>query len=44
MVEEKDDGPDWIHMMYRSLPNMRYQAWRGDPELALLFLIDDDEL
>ncbi|CAM0908302.1 unnamed protein product [Alopecurus aequalis] len=32
VVEEKDGGPAWIHMMDRSLPNFRYQAWRRDPE------------
>ncbi|KAL6650365.1 hypothetical protein ACP70R_009290 [Stipagrostis hirtigluma subsp. patula] len=32
LVEEKDGGPSWIHMMERTLPTMRYQAWRRDPE------------
>ncbi|GMP35377.1 hypothetical protein CsSME_00007836 [Camellia sinensis var. sinensis] len=32
LVEEKDDGPAWIHMMDRSTPTMSYQAWRRDPE------------
>lgn len=32
LVEEKDGGPPWIHMMERTLPTMRYQAWRRDPE------------
>ncbi|KQJ81559.1 uncharacterized protein LOC100841092 [Brachypodium distachyon] len=32
VVEEKDGGPAWIHMMERTLPTMRYQAWRRDPE------------
>lgn len=31
LVEEKDGGPSWIHMMDRTLPTMRYQAWRRDP-------------
>ncbi|KAF3434170.1 hypothetical protein FNV43_RR25273 [Rhamnella rubrinervis] len=31
-VEEKDGGPAWIQMMDRSLPSMRYRAWRRDPE------------
>ncbi|KAF8641581.1 hypothetical protein HU200_067771 [Digitaria exilis] len=31
LVEEKDGGPSWIHMMERNLPTMRYQAWRRDP-------------
>ncbi|CAL5028882.1 unnamed protein product [Urochloa decumbens] len=31
LVEEKDGGPSWIHMMERTLPTMRYQAWRRDP-------------
>ncbi|XVE64577.1 hypothetical protein DITRI_Ditri07aG0111600 [Diplodiscus trichospermus] len=30
LVEEKDGGPDWIHMMERSTPTMYYQAWRRD--------------
>ncbi|XP_044476782.1 uncharacterized protein LOC123204249 [Mangifera indica] len=32
LVEIKDGGPSWIHMMDRSTQNMRYQAWRRDPE------------
>ncbi|KAF2932599.1 hypothetical protein DAI22_04g009200 [Oryza sativa Japonica Group] len=32
LVEEKDGGPAWIHMMDKTLPTMRYQAWRRDPE------------
>ncbi|KAI5656288.1 hypothetical protein M9H77_25081 [Catharanthus roseus] len=32
LVEEKDGGPAWIHMMDRSTANMSYQAWRRDPE------------
>ncbi|KAB2608959.1 hypothetical protein D8674_012127 [Pyrus ussuriensis x Pyrus communis] len=32
LVEEKDGGPAWIHMMDRSTSTMRYQAWRRDPE------------
>lgn len=32
LVEERDDGPAWIHMMDRTLPNMRYRAWRRDPK------------
>ncbi|CAN6227363.1 unnamed protein product [Urochloa humidicola] len=31
LVEEKDGGPSWIHMMEHTLPTMRYQAWRRDP-------------
>ncbi|KAK3143163.1 hypothetical protein QOZ80_4BG0359250 [Eleusine coracana subsp. coracana] len=31
LVEEKDGGPSWIHMMDRTLPTFRYQAWRRDP-------------
>jgi len=31
LVDEKDGGPSWIHMMDRTLPTMRYQAWRRDP-------------
>lgn len=34
LVEEKDGGPAWIQMMDRSTPNMSYQAWRRDPEVA----------
>ncbi|RAL50945.1 hypothetical protein DM860_005301 [Cuscuta australis] len=30
LLEEKDGGPAWIHMMDRSTPNMSYQAWRRD--------------
>ncbi|KAI4307027.1 hypothetical protein L6164_030262 [Bauhinia variegata] len=32
LVEMKDGGPPWIHMMDRSTPNMSYQAWRRDPK------------
>ncbi|KAF9671057.1 hypothetical protein SADUNF_Sadunf12G0007200 [Salix dunnii] len=31
LVEVKDGGPTWIHMMDRPTPTMRYQAWRRDP-------------
>ncbi|XVE58181.1 hypothetical protein DITRI_Ditri04bG0149700 [Diplodiscus trichospermus] len=34
LVEEKDGGPAWIHMMDRSTPTMGYQAWRRDPEIG----------
>lgn len=36
LVEVKDGGPSWIHMMDRSTQAMRYQAWRRDPEVALI--------
>jgi hypothetical protein len=32
VVDEKDGGPAWIHMMDRTLPTFRYQAWRRDME------------
>ncbi|KAK2664423.1 hypothetical protein Ddye_002997 [Dipteronia dyeriana] len=32
LVEVKDGGPAWIHMMNRSTSTMSYQAWRRDPE------------
>ncbi|KAI5568528.1 hypothetical protein BDE02_12G019600 [Populus trichocarpa] len=32
LVEVKDGGSTWIHMMDRSTPTMRYQAWRRDPK------------
>ncbi|KAL8535654.1 hypothetical protein ACS0TY_011326 [Phlomoides rotata] len=32
LVEEKDGGPTWIHMMDKSATDMSYQAWRRDPE------------
>ncbi|CAH9089552.1 unnamed protein product [Cuscuta epithymum] len=35
LVEEKDGGPDWIHMMDRSTPNMSYQAWHRDLQNGL---------
>jgi len=39
LVEVKDGGSTWIHMMDRSTPTMRYQAWRRDPKVdfSLLF-------
>ncbi|XP_060203990.1 uncharacterized protein LOC132632165 [Lycium barbarum] len=32
LVERKDGGPPWKHMMDRSTPNMSYQAWQRDRE------------
>ncbi|GMJ10926.1 membrane related protein CP5 [Hibiscus trionum] len=32
LVEEKDGGPAWIHMMDCSTPTMYYQAWQRDLE------------
>ncbi|KVI04572.1 START-like domain-containing protein, partial [Cynara cardunculus var. scolymus] len=32
LVERKDGGPPWKHMMDRSTNRMRYQAWQRDPE------------
>ncbi|CAK9158241.1 unnamed protein product [Ilex paraguariensis] len=32
LVERKDGGPAWKHMMDRSTSNMSYQAWQRDPE------------
>ncbi|CAL9203849.1 unnamed protein product [Musa hybrid cultivar] len=32
LVEVTDGGPVWHKMMDKSLPNMRYLAWRRDPE------------
>lgn len=34
LVEVTDGGPEWHKMMDKSLPNMRYQAWRRDPEVG----------
>ena len=34
LVEMRDGGPGWIHMMDRSAPNMSYQAWRRDPKVG----------
>lgn len=39
LVEEKDEGPAWIQMMDRSLPTMRYRAWRRDSEVTLTFAL-----
>lgn len=33
LVERKDGGPPWKHMMDRSGHNMSYQAWQRDPEV-----------
>lgn len=33
LVERKDGGPPWKHMMDRSTPSMSYQAWQRDPEV-----------
>ncbi|CAN4085629.1 unnamed protein product [Withania somnifera] len=32
LVERKDGGPSWKHMMDRSTSNMSYQAWQRDLE------------
>lgn len=40
LVEEKDGGPAWSQMMDRSLPNMRYRAWRREPEVAFTSLLE----
>lgn len=32
LVERKDGGPSWKHMMDRSTQDMSYQAWQRDPE------------
>ncbi|KAL3524464.1 hypothetical protein ACH5RR_017298 [Cinchona calisaya] len=32
LVERKDGGPPWKHMMERSTSDMSYQAWQRDPE------------
>ncbi|XP_022762174.1 uncharacterized protein LOC111308116 [Durio zibethinus] len=34
LVEEKDGGPAWIHMMDRDTPTMGYQAWRRDLDIG----------
>jgi hypothetical protein len=34
LVDRKDGGPPWKHMMDRSAPGMRYQAWQRDPEVG----------
>lgn len=34
LVEEKDGGLPWIHMMDRSTPTMGYQAWRREPKVC----------
>jgi hypothetical protein len=38
LVEMKDGGPPWIHMMDRSAPNLSYQAFRRDPDVGLPFV------
>ncbi|XAR71579.1 hypothetical protein NMG60_11017919 [Bertholletia excelsa] len=32
LVERKDGGPQWKHMMDRSTPSLTYEAWQRDPE------------
>lgn len=32
LVEKRDGGPPWKHMMDRSTATMTYQAWQRDPE------------
>lgn len=33
LVDMKDGGPTWIHVMDRSTPTMSYQGWRRDPKV-----------
>ena len=33
VVEEKDGGPAWTHMMDRTLQTFRYQAWKREPQV-----------
>ncbi|GMP70742.1 hypothetical protein CsSME_00029462 [Camellia sinensis var. sinensis] len=35
LVERKDGGPPWKHMMDHCTPTMSYQAWQRDPEVWL---------
>lgn len=39
LVERKDGGPAWKHMMDRSSPNMSCQAWQRDPEVLVYLFI-----
>nr|GMD55071.1 phosphatidylcholine transfer protein-like isoform X3 [Ipomoea batatas] len=32
LVERRDGGPCWKHMMDRSIPGLSYQAWQRDPK------------
>ncbi|KAE8708614.1 Detected protein of unknown function [Hibiscus syriacus] len=41
LVEMRDGGPTWIHMMGRSTPNMSYHAWRRDPNNATAKMVRD---
>ncbi|KAI4340950.1 hypothetical protein MLD38_025737 [Melastoma candidum] len=34
LVEEKDGGPEWMHIMDRYTLTMSYQAWRRDPKMG----------
>lgn len=34
LVDMKDGGPTWIHVMDRSTPTMSYQGWRRDPKIG----------
>lgn len=33
LVDMKDGGPTWIHVMDRSTPTLSYQGWRRDPKV-----------
>ena len=39
LVEVKDGGPTWMHMMDRSTSTMSYKAWRRDPKVDFFYLI-----
>lgn len=34
LVEKRDGGPPWKHMMDRSTPQMTFQAWQRDREVT----------
>ncbi|KAL7003774.1 hypothetical protein U1Q18_004919 [Sarracenia purpurea var. burkii] len=34
LVDRKDGGPPWKHMMDRSAPGMSYRAWQREPEIG----------
>lgn len=34
LVEKKDGGPRWKHMMDRSTHDMSFQSWQREPEVT----------
>ncbi len=41
-LDEADGGPAWQLLMERSATNLKYQAWRREPEVGFDLLANQD--